>query len=147
MTSDKTQLKVSAWIFIFKFLCIVGFFFFALPCTLWGFPGGSDGKDSDCNSGGLDSTSGSGEGHGSPLQCSCLENPMDRSLAGCSSWGGKESDTTEQLRHMRLVGSWSLLTRVEPCAPCSGSTEFHPLDHQGSPSAWILKKAITAQLY
>ena len=25
----------------------------------------------------------SGEGHGNPLQCSCLENPMDRgSLAG-----------------------------------------------------------------
>ena len=25
-----------------------------------------------------------GGGHGSPLQCSCLENPMDRSLAGYS---------------------------------------------------------------
>ena len=37
-----------------------------------------------------------GGGHGLPLQYSCLENPMDRgSLAGYSSWGHKESDTTE----------------------------------------------------
>ena len=34
----------------------------------------------------------SGEGHGNPLQYSCLENPMDqRSLAGYSLWGHKES--------------------------------------------------------
>ena len=40
-----------------------------------------------------------GEGHGNPLQYSCLENPMDRDcrLAGYSPWGRKESDTTEQL--------------------------------------------------
>ena len=35
------------------------------------------------------------EGHGNPLQYSCLENPMDkRSLEGYSPWGHKESDTT-----------------------------------------------------
>ena len=35
-------------------------------------------------------------GHGNPLQYSCLENPHGwRSLAGCSPWGHKESDTTE----------------------------------------------------
>ena len=34
-----------------------------------------------------------GEGNGYPLQYSCLENPM----VGYSSWGHKESDTTEQL--------------------------------------------------
>ena len=28
-------------------------------------------------------------GHGYPLQCSCLENPMDR-----GAWGYKESHTT-----------------------------------------------------
>ena len=39
-----------------------------------------------------------GGGHGNPLQCSCLENPQgQRSLAGCSLWGRKESDTTERL--------------------------------------------------
>ena len=32
-----------------------------------------------------------------PLQYSCLENPMDGRAIGCSSWGCKESDTTERL--------------------------------------------------
>ena len=45
------------------------------------FPGSSDGKASAYNVGGLGSISGSGrspgEGNGSPLQFSCLENPMD----------------------------------------------------------------------
>ena len=36
-----------------------------------------------------------GEGNGSPLQYSCLENPMDRGVAGCSPWGPEESDMTE----------------------------------------------------
>ena len=36
-----------------------------------------------------------GGGHGSPLQYSCLENPMERWLVGYSPWGQKESDTAE----------------------------------------------------
>ena len=36
-----------------------------------------------------------GGGHGGPLQYSFLENPGQRSLAGYSPWGHKESDTTE----------------------------------------------------
>ena len=47
---------------------------------------------------GLISRSGrsSGEGHGNPLQYSCLENAMDRGVwGGYSPWGHKESDTTE----------------------------------------------------
>ena len=47
-----------------------------------GFPGGSDGKESACNAGDLSSVPGlgrsHGEGNGSPLQYSCLENPTDR---------------------------------------------------------------------
>ena len=40
----------------------------------------------------------SGEGDGTPLQYSCLENRLDgRSLVGCSPWGRQESDMTEQL--------------------------------------------------
>ena len=40
----------------------------------------------------------SGGWHGDPLQYSCLENPHgQRSLAGYSPWGGRESDTTERL--------------------------------------------------
>ena len=44
--------------------------------------GSSDGKESACNAGDLDSIPGSGrfpgEENGSPLQYSCLENLMDR---------------------------------------------------------------------
>ena len=36
-----------------------------------------------------------GEANGNPLQCSCLENPMDRSLVGYSSLGHKELDMPE----------------------------------------------------
>ena len=50
--------------------------------AFWGFPGGSDGKESACNAGdpGLNPGSGisPGEGNGNPLQYSCLENLMDR---------------------------------------------------------------------
>ena len=35
-----------------------------------------------------------GEGNGNPLQYSCLENPMERSLVGYSPRGRKESDMT-----------------------------------------------------
>ena len=49
---------------------------------IWGFPGGSDGKESACNVGDPGSIPGSGrspgEGNGSPLQYSCPENPSDR---------------------------------------------------------------------
>ena len=35
---------------------------------------------------------------GNPLQYSCLENPhRQKNLVGCSAWGHKELDTTEQL--------------------------------------------------
>ena len=52
--------------------------------------------------GDLDSSPGLGRhpggGHGNPLQCFCLENPHgQRSLAGYSRCGTKESDTTEWL--------------------------------------------------
>ena len=47
-----------------------------------GFPDGSVNKESACNAGDLGSIPGlgslPGEGHGNPLQYSCLGNPMDR---------------------------------------------------------------------
>ena len=47
-----------------------------------GFPGGSAGKESTCNVGNLGSIPrlerSPGEGKGYPLQCSDLENSMDR---------------------------------------------------------------------
>ena len=45
-------------------------------------PGGSDSKESACNTGDLGLSPGSrrfpGEGNGDPLQYSCLGDPMDR---------------------------------------------------------------------
>ena len=65
------------------------------PCTqrsspllhlMVGFPGGSGGKESACNAGDLGSVPGLGrslgEGHGNPLQCSCLENPWTEEPGG-----------------------------------------------------------------
>ena len=42
------------------------------------------------------------EGKDNPLQYSCLGNPMERHLAGYSSWGHKESDTTE-CTHIHMI--------------------------------------------
>ena len=57
----------------------------ALYYFLWGFPGGSVVKNVPAVAGGTGDTGsipGWGRspevGHGNPLQCSCLENPMDR---------------------------------------------------------------------
>ena len=53
---------------------------------LYGFPGGPDGKESDCNARDPALIPGSrrfpGEGNDNPLQYSCQENPMDREEAG-----------------------------------------------------------------
>ena len=75
-----------------------------LPTPVFlGFPGGSDGKESTCNAGGLDLIPelgrSPGEGNGHPLQFSCQENSMDRGAwqAIYSTWGYKELDTTKQL--------------------------------------------------
>ena len=65
------------------FLTKVSVLSLASPPCEWGidFLGGSDGKASACNAGDTGSIPGSGrspgEGNGSPLQYSCLENPMD----------------------------------------------------------------------
>ena len=40
-----------------------------------------------------------GEGHGTPLQCSCLEKPMDRGVWWLQSPGPQESDPTQWLSH------------------------------------------------
>ena len=60
----------------------------------WGFPSGSDGKESACNAGDSGLIPGwerwSGGRKGNPLQYSCLENfHGQRSLVGCSPWAAK----------------------------------------------------------
>ena len=59
----------------------LGFYTFPL-----GFPRSSVGKESAGSAGDLSSIPGlersPGEGNGNPLQCSCLENPMDGGVQG-----------------------------------------------------------------
>ena len=68
-----------------------------------GFPDGAVVKNPPANVRDMDLIPGSGrspgEGNGNPLPCSCLKNPYgQRSLAGYSPKGCKESDTTEHTR-------------------------------------------------
>ena len=77
-----------------------------------GFPGGSAGKESDCNVGDLGSIPGlgrsCGEGNGNPPQYSSLENPMDREAWETTVPGlAKESDITYQLNN-REVGTTNI---------------------------------------
>ena len=81
--------------------------------TISVFSGGSVHKESTCIAGDLGLIVGLGRspegGHGNPLQYSCLENPHgQRSLAGYSPWGCKESDMTEQLARSTHVVSYSV---------------------------------------
>ena len=89
-------------------------------CGFWngiwwslGFPGGSVGIESACNAGDLGSIPGLGRspgwGHGNPLQYTCLENPYEqRSLAGRSPWGCKESDNDWVTKHTHMMIFMSL---------------------------------------
>ena len=71
---------------------------------MMGFPGGSDGKESTCNSGDLGSIAGSGrspgEGNGNLLQYSCQGNPMHR-----GAWRDRlhsAANTTEETEQARI---------------------------------------------
>ena len=71
--------------------------------TVWQFPVAQMVKNLPANAGDPGLIPGLAryprERNGYPLQCSCLENSMDRSVwrATDSSWDHKESDTNEQL--------------------------------------------------
>ena len=76
------------------------------------FPGGSEVKASDSNTGDLGLIPGlgrsAGEGNGNPLQYSCLVNPMDRDAWKATVHGvTKDTDTTQQLNNKNniLLGS------------------------------------------
>ena len=67
-----------------------------------------------------------GVGHGNPLQCSCLEKLHgQRSLAGYSPQGHKESDMTERLSTVytekRCEGAFWALLYVDLCGISMGS--------------------------
>ena len=66
------------------------------------FPGGSDGKESTCDTGDLGSIPGlersPGGGHGNPLQYS-LENPRDRGAWWATVHGVTKSQTRQRLNN------------------------------------------------
>ena len=69
------------------------------------FPIGSEGKESACNAGDLGSIPGSGRSPGEGKLELCTPAFLlgkvhgQRSLAGYSPWGRKESEMTERLTH------------------------------------------------
>ena len=71
------------------------------------FPGGSDGEKSAHNAGDPASIPGSGRSPGEGWLPTPVflpgESHRQRSLAGCSPWGRKESDTTEQLNSSNSI--------------------------------------------
>ena len=75
--------------------------FFSHWAVKWGFPGGSDVKESTCNAGAPSSVLGSGrspgEGNGNTPVFLPGEFHGQRSLVDYSPWGCKESDMTEWL--------------------------------------------------
>ena len=91
------------------------------------FPGGSDGKESACNSGdpGLIPGSGRspGEGHGNPLQYSCLENSMDR-----GAWQAIVHGVTKSWAWLSLV-----LKTLESSLDCKEIQPVHPKGDQ----SWV----------
>ena len=110
-----------------------------------GFPGSTDGKESACHGGDPGSIPwlgrSPGEENGNPLQYSCLENRHgQRSLAGYSPWGRKESDTTEWLTQTHthtmkikiqpFSGLWRLnkITELTSCLPCLCLPSWNSLD-------------------
>ena len=74
----------------------VSFPFYLLLCSYWWL----SGKESACNAGDLGSIPGLGRApggeYGHPLQCSCLENPMDR--------GGLQSTGSQRVGHDWVIG-------------------------------------------
>ena len=80
------------------------------------------GKESTCSAGEAGSVpvSGrsSGGGHGSPLQYSCLENPMDRGACWAAVHGVTESDATEVTEHSTHMWDHDSLAGDRTRTPC-----------------------------
>ena len=106
----------------------------------WGFPGGSVVKNVPANTGkvrdmGLILRWGRSPwvGNGNRLQCSCLENSMDRGTWRATVHGAAESDTTEQLSsrewHNWVTKHLCTHTRAHtPSSKCYGYTSVVPIN-------------------
>ena len=79
----------------------------SLQMDLTGFPGGPVVKNPPANAGDTGSIPGSGrspgEGHGNPVQCSCLEAPMDRRASRATV----RVDTRDGQKTERLSSRWN----------------------------------------
>ena len=87
----------------------------------------------------------SGGGHGTPLQCSCLENPTDRGAWRAAVYGVTESQTrlkwlSTHARTQRAVcGILIPRAGIEPTSPAVKSAESRPLDPQKSQSVSLFQ--------
>ena len=81
------------------------------------FPSGLAVKNLPCNAGGLGLIPGSGREHDSPLQYSCLENPMDR-----GSWRAAVHRVTQSQTRLRWLGTHTHRSNIHvwrcPAPPC-----------------------------
>ena len=101
---------------------VPGLFFTGICECNMGFPHSSVSKESTCNTGDLGSVPGlgrpPGEGKGYPLQCSCLENSVDRGAWWATVRGVAESDTAELLstaQHSLSVTYIAVWLSSPPC--------------------------------
>ena len=96
-----------------------------------GFPGGSDGKESACNSGDLALIPGSGRSPGEenryPLQYSCLENPMDRGAWQAAIHSVKKSRTRLKGLSMHVQGGWRSSIQSAKTRPGADGSSDHQL--------------------
>ena len=87
LPSFNPAISLLSWFSLIKLQMIINY----------GFPGGSDGKESACSIGDSGSIPGlgrsPGEGNGSPPQDSCLENSMDRGAWRATIHGAAKSPT------------------------------------------------------
>ena len=83
----------------------------------WGFPGGSEGKESACNARYRGSIPGSGrspeQGNVYPLQYSCLENPMDR-----GTWQAIVHRVAKSRTELKRLGRHKLTFQVQDSCTC-----------------------------
>ena len=101
---------------------------------IWGFPGGSDCKESTCSAEDPGSIPGSwrspGEGNGNPFQYLCLENPMDRA-AWLRSMGSQRvrHDWVTSL-HFIYVSGDSLVAQTVKNPPTMQETQVQSLGQE-----------------
>ena len=90
-----------------------------------GFRGGSEGKASACNAGDHGSVPASGrspgEGNGTPLQCSCLDNPSDGGAWWAAVYGVAQSRT--RLKRLSSSSRASLVAQRVKHLPAMQETQ------------------------